>query len=353
MHCIQKLTFAIALLCATPSAYSQLFPDLEGQDLLNKLADEFTPLFTLSYSEARDTMYASIYNVEDSVACVYSGHTLYLPPGEDPSTALFMNNSADGINAEHSWPQSLGAGDGNARSDMHHLYPSRSGVNSARENFPFAEIPDEETTSWYYRTEITNGIPTENIDLYSERINGFFEPREDHKGNVARAMFYFNTIYHEEAQSVNPDFFEQQRMTLCDWHYLDPVDSLELLRSLQIAEHQNGKANPFVMDCSVATRTFCEGWVSEDCPILYTADKKIIDEKNEIKIYPNPASDYIHIDAPFEKGEVTVMNLMGRVLIKKDWRKEEGLDVSFLERGAYFLSIIHEGFREVLRVELF
>ena len=64
----------------------------------------------------------------------------------------------------------------------------------ARADFPFAEIPDNETDTWYYLTLTLNTIPSSNIDLYSERRNGFFEPREDHKGNVARAMFYFYTM---------------------------------------------------------------------------------------------------------------------------------------------------------------
>lgn len=315
-------------------AQAQYFPGLNGQELLDAIVDEFKPDFTLSYADARDTMYASIYNVEDSVACIYSGHKIYLPPGIDPSTHLHMSGSADGISAEHSWPQSLGAGDGNPRSNMHHLYPARNAVNSARENFPFAEIEDEETTSWYYRNEITNQIPTENKDLYSERVNGFFEPREDHKGNVARAMFYFYTIYNQEATSVNPDYFELQKETLCRWHYQDPPDSLELVRTQIIASHQDGKVNPFILDCSVATRSFCSEW-QEQCPILYSSDETKVSEKGRFKVYPNPASEYVNFDVNTIEGEVSVYDMMGREIKRKELRLGSQMDISRFTKGIY------------------
>ena len=47
-----------------------------------------------------------------------------------------------GINCEHTWPQSMGANQEPQKSDLHHLYPCKSNVNSSRGNHPYSEIID-------------------------------------------------------------------------------------------------------------------------------------------------------------------------------------------------------------------
>ena len=196
-----------------------IFPELYDQEALDSLATYYKSDVVLNYGNARDYLYGTVYNENDTVECVYSGHSLYLPQGVDPSTFLFQDGSNDGINCEHTYPRSKGADEdnGNAFSDMHHLFPTRSQVNSGRENFPYADIPDEESTQWYFQNEVKNNIPFQDINSYSERVNGRFEPREVHKGNVARAMFYFYTMYKEEADEADAHFFDIQIETLCKW----------------------------------------------------------------------------------------------------------------------------------------
>lgn len=65
-----------------------------------------------------------------------------------------------------------------------------------------------------------------------------FEPRDDHKGDVARAMFYMSVRY----WWVIPDEMEA---ALRDWHTLDPPDDDERARNDRIQEAQ-GNRNPFV-----------------------------------------------------------------------------------------------------------
>ena len=190
-----------------------IFPDLEGQDLLDALVDAYKPHQWLSYADARDELYDNIDKYADSLSGVYSGYTIYMDPTEDPSTWAFDH----GINCEHTWPQSKGAEEEPARSDMHHLYPTRANVNSARGNMPFGENPDELTDSWWRLDYDLHFIPDSHIDEYSEkRNNHVFEPREDHKGNVARSMFYFYTMYKDEADAADPNFFDLQKDALRD-----------------------------------------------------------------------------------------------------------------------------------------
>lgn len=99
--------------------------------------------------------------------------------------------------------------------------------------------------------------PTDDVDTFSEVLNGeFFEPPEAHKGNVARAMFYFCTMYKEAADVADSRFFSLQEATLRRWHDRDPPDTTEIERSNEIREAQ-GNDNPFVLDPTLADRAYC------------------------------------------------------------------------------------------------
>jgi len=222
---------------------------LEGQALINFLQQNYTPSQTLGYNTARDTMYAKIDNNNGFLTGVYTGFTINLNPNNDPSTDAFNK----GINAEHTWPQSKGAGNEPQRSDIHSLFPAKSNVNSARNNDPLGDIPDNLTDTWYFEGQSQTTIPTSNIDLYAENYGSTtFEPREQHKGNAARAVFYFVAIYQGV---VDQAFYELQKDDLYQWHYQDAVDAAELSRSNQIAGYQ-GNENPFVLDTSLVRRAF-------------------------------------------------------------------------------------------------
>jgi hypothetical protein len=235
--------------------------DLTGTQLLEYIQDNYTPTSTMGYNTARDTMYAVIDLKEgNQLSGVYSGYTITLDLDQDPSS----NAYSQGINCEHTFPQSMGAGDEPQKSDMHHLFPCRSNVNSSRGNDPFAEISDEETDKWYRDDYYLTTIPEEYIDEYAEKLNHFderFEPREDHKGNTARAMFYFNAIYNNVADQT---FWDLQKDDLLDWNYLDEVDPEELERTWEIASYQDNP-NPFVLDNSLALRIWFEDQIVYGC----------------------------------------------------------------------------------------
>lgn len=125
-------------------------------------------------------------------------------------------------NREHVWPQSLlgvSASNGtvNSASDLYNLMPSDPGLNSSRGNNPYSEM----------------GLG--------------FEPRDEVKGDVARALFYMMVMY-EELDLVNsaPGIHEMAYLDeLLQWHFQDPVDDFELARLEVIFGEQNNR-NPFV-----------------------------------------------------------------------------------------------------------
>lgn len=276
LQSVLLICFLGAMTPANAQVHQPVFSDLSGDELLTALEDSYKPSSVPSSNFARDVLYAEIYNVNGFVSCVYTGFTINLPAG-DPSSGAFSL----GINAEHTMPRSFLEGT-NREFDLHNLYPTRENVNSARSTFPFSEIGDNQTDVWYYLDSNQSGVPNNNIDLYSEKVNGFFEPREDHKGNVARTMMYTYAVYGDVIEGNAPQYFEQQRQTLCEWHVQDPVDQMEFDRTYQIATYQQDIPNPFVLDCTLASRAFCQD-VNIECvlpPTSSVADENSLPSVN-------------------------------------------------------------------------
>jgi len=241
-------------------------------DYLICLQTNYTPSQTLGYSLARDILYSTIDidPATQELKGIYTGFTIIMDYSidTDPSIHAF----ALGINAEHVYPQSMGAGDEPGRSDMYNLFPSRVEANSSRSNCPFNDIVDSDTELWYYLDQAINTIPAINIEAYTEKDNDgtypllggtqqcSFEPRESKKGDIARAMLYYYTIYNVVningyPSYANEAFFNAQKTTLLQWHLDDPADQLEIDRNNAIQTYQ-GNSNPFIIDATLPQRMF-------------------------------------------------------------------------------------------------
>jgi endonuclease I len=239
------------LLIVAFSSAEIIAPGIYEDQLWDFLLDNYKTPVTLGYDLARDILYGEIdLQPGNQVSCIYSGFTITIDPEQDPSTQAYQM----GIDCEHTWPQSYGADQEPQRSDMHHLYPCKSNVNSSRSNSPFNEIPDVNTDVWYRLNEVMNQIPATNIDEYSEKENDGdhqWEPREDAKGNIARSMFYFYAMYYD---NIINSFMDNQMDVLYQWHLQDPADEAETSRTWAIAAYQQNKPNPFVIDDSLIER---------------------------------------------------------------------------------------------------
>ncbi len=209
----------------------------------------------LSYSDARAKMYNYADNYNNSVVCVYSGYSETVPLNFNSTSTGVVNN----INCEHSIPQSWFRETTRMRSDMHHLYPTYIQWNSNRGSDPFGDIPDTQTTLWMRLTQSQTSIPTSNIDDYSEDGPGKFEPREVHKGNLARAAFYFYTMHAGQPDLIATGHSNINTLadlnTLYQWHLADPVDAQEQERNRRVAASQ-GNYNPYIEDPSLVARAW-------------------------------------------------------------------------------------------------
>jgi hypothetical protein len=62
-------------------------------------------------------------------------------------------------------------------------------------------------------------------------------------------------------------------------------------------------------------------------------------ESSEIRIYPNPAKDSVHIQSPNKSLCLEMRNSEGKLVLKSRIRSNSDLDVSDLPNGRYFISI--------------
>jgi hypothetical protein len=205
----------------------------QNENLKALLFDAINNQRVFSYKEARRLLFGDIYLekkdgryvVTDTYCEEDFNSSVGVGPGRIPNHNV--------INCEHTWPQSRFNGRQSRsaqKSDLHHLFPTKSVANSTRGNILFGEVNGESVSNC--------AASLRGNDIYEN--HDAFEPPKSHKGNVARALFYFAVRY-----KINiPD---DEEVHLRRWHRLDPVDSDEIARHERIYELQ-GNRNPFIDD---------------------------------------------------------------------------------------------------------
>ena len=160
-------------------------------------------------------------NTVDNVILFYTGRS-------QRSDKRVNQDAHNGWNREHLWPQSHGSRREPMKSDLHHLKPTDATVNGRRGSLDFDTGGDAEGEA-----------PDTFLDGNS------FEPRDEVKGNVARAIFYMDVRY--EGRSGEPDLVLVPGQTgsgttlgkmcvLLKWHNDDPVSDEERARNQKIRE---------------------------------------------------------------------------------------------------------------------
>lgn len=195
--------------------------DMSLKTALTNLVSNHT---SLGYNTARDRMFETIDDYGgDTIECVYTGTKIYA------TTRTQAQNQ--GFDTEHTWPQGTFSQAEPMRSDLFHLYPTTTTSNNTRSNYPFGNVLSGIT--W------TQGGSKLGKDKYNQTV---FEPRDIHKGNVARSMLYFILRYNNNYQSyldtVQENVYRQ-------WNLFDTVESRERRRNNLIASYQ-GKRNPLI-----------------------------------------------------------------------------------------------------------
>ena len=138
-------------------------------------------------------------------------------------------------------------------SDLHHVFPTDHYVNSSyHNNSPYGEVTlprkiSQNGTQWGYT----------NADCFSDTniaTKPFFEPVNEFKGDVARALLYISIRY----MFLDENFADTSDMTyrsqfkpwalemLKKWHSLDPVSEKERTRNDKIYTFYQFNRNPLI-----------------------------------------------------------------------------------------------------------
>ncbi len=206
-----------------PGTYYSSTRNKWAEELKDALTDIIDGHTSLGYTLARDYMYGSIDNHDGWVECVYTGRKAYFSTREGANENNF--------NCEHTWPQSFSGEAEPMKSDLYHLYPSDVTANSKRANIDFGVVT---SATW------SQGGSKLGYDSTGQEV---FEPRDVHKGNVARTHFYY-IIRYDGNYNGYADCTKMEAH-FRDWHVADPVDSLERLRNEDIYALQHNR-NPFI-----------------------------------------------------------------------------------------------------------
>jgi len=191
----------------------------------------------ISYSQARDFVLGKLdlmkkdgkYALKD-VYCedIFTEDDFKKGLGPQPGKAPDHNV----FNVEHTWPQSRFSkrfSKAYQKPDMHILYGVSKTVNTSRGNDQFAEIQtDKDPVCPAVRRGWVRG----------DRDEIYFEPPAEHRGNVARALFYFSVRYQLPISKIEEE-------SLRNWNKQDPVNEEEKVRHEEIFKVQKVR-NPFI-----------------------------------------------------------------------------------------------------------
>lgn len=188
------------------------------------------PINYVQTADALAEIYADI-KTPGNVLLFYSGRSL-------DADLWVAKDPLDGWNREHLWPQSRGARGFPMKTDLHALRPTDASINKRRGGLNF-----------------DNGGEPEGKAASTFLDSDSFEPRDEIKGDVARALFYMDIRYEGIDGDANLELVVGPTTTgentmgflcaLLAWHKADAVDPEEVKRNGLIEGFQ-GNRNPFV-----------------------------------------------------------------------------------------------------------
>jgi len=273
----------------------------------------------IPFFEARDT-------TQDRrvVTCVYSGENLvYSAP---------FDFTANGYSREHtychSWMPTNPATNRPEYSDYHHLFPSNlNSANILRSNNPLGEVVN--ATSTFLGCKYGTNSSGQTV----------FEPRDEHKGNAARAIMYQAICYNSIDGNNWAIPSTQDQMILKQWHFQDPPDNWEISRNDYISSLQNNR-NPFVdsVDYACFVNFSNMSYDPLACEVSSTSNQL----NNKFITYPNPSVDILNLHVDGAKivsynivdylGRIVLSNLVNNKLLVK-------VDISILKAGLYNVNV--------------
>jgi endonuclease I len=223
---------------AIPAGYYDTAAGKSGVALNNALHNIIKGHIKFPYTSTSTDVWDILMDTDEDTANTSNVILIYTGRSQEKNLNSSQGNDADYWNREHVWSKSHGFPNeaDTAYTDVHHLRPCDSSVNSSRSNKDFDN----------------GGTPhPEAIGNFSDADS--WEPRDAVKGDVARMMFYMEVRYENDGDydlelqetipTSGPNF--ARLSALLAWHQQDPVDNWEHIRNDKIYGYQ-GNRNPFI-----------------------------------------------------------------------------------------------------------
>lgn len=319
--------------------------DFNNANIIGSLTNLIQPHTQITYGQFDETIVADFFETDTVVAgieqkyvtCQYSNEKrLY--------TGTFaFTTPQPGYSREHRMAFSWVNFQGISRSDfeetdegcdVHSLDLVQGDVNSNRSNEPFGDVDNVWANSY-----LDFKIGTD--------VNGLLvaEPKEDVKGDVARALFYMMLAYNGKygqnwgLNNLIGAAQDQDIQTLLDWHYNDLPDDFEKTRHEYVFEKQ-GNRNPLIdfpqlVDCI----DFTNMTKKANCDVNVGITSRANNEFGTF-IYPNPSTGILYMTDLKAKDvkNVRIFSILG--VEQMDYTMEsDSINVQNLDKGIYIISI--------------
>lgn len=257
-------------------------------------------------------------------------------------------------NREHTMPQSVFSSAYPMYSDAHFVLPTDNRVNAWRDNYPFGKVVTTTAvaaTNGTVSSANTTPVYMKNQSRLGQNINSdyaigysgvVFEPLDEFKGDIARALLYFATRYENEIPSwsyvmfngtSNQVFTNTFLNIIIKWHLLDPVSPYEIAKNNAVYAFQ-GNRNPYIDHPEYV----CQIWATQ-CAAL--SNESFMDE-SKFSIYPNPTNNQqITVYSKENITKLTLININGQIIkeIENPIFIENTYQFTILPKGLFLLQI--------------
>jgi hypothetical protein len=314
-------------------------------DLHNKI-NPHTQQFYSNYGTRVVSLFAARDTVDDQrvLTCVYSGENkVYTEPFDWGSAGYSREHTFC-----HDWMPTNPADGLPEYDDYHHLFPTNQDqANVIRLNYPLGEVVTPTYT--FLGCKFGNNAAGQKV----------FEPRDEHKGDAARAMMYESTCYTGVSgnlwafpNNISGSIpYGQDQNLIKKWHYQDPPSKWEIARNDFIDSLQNNR-NPFVDHPEYACFINFSNMTYVANPAIPCESLGLNKETGLSNVYvaPNPTMDdvaiYVNV-ASKQNVTLSIIDVAGKVMMEMPISFNAGknqtlVSLSNLSKGIYTLKISGE-----------
>lgn len=250
-----------------PAGYYNGTAGLTGFQLKTKVHEIISKNYNWHYGDLPNyygvTDLDKYYENDNSILDIYSEK----PSGTDAYSYTTSNMigtasaEGQGYNREHMMPQSTFFSEYPMYSDLFFVVPTDARINQLRSNYPYGISTTTPSNVYYTFTNGSKIGKNSDTSYYTGRV---YEPIDEFKGDVARAMLYFAVRYEGKlssfiffpgstnANDTNPLSGTEEKAfdawylnLMLQWHNQDPVSTREIDRNNLVYGIQKNR-NPFI-----------------------------------------------------------------------------------------------------------